>query len=245
MTKVLVIIDNIQQYDRIKSLVELKGRTDVEFIYKHSPVKSGIWEHEDFIAKADSVINVKTQISEILQEYNLVISIHCFQFFPEELVNNIRCINVHPGYNPLNRGWYPQVFAIVHNLVIGATIHEIDNKLDNGPIIARDFVEIYDWDTSYTIYNRVLDKEMELLDLHFNSIIDGTYDRIRPESKGNLFKKKDFHALCKLDMKEKGTFEDFYNRLRALTHGEYKNAYFINSEGHKVYLSLNIEIEKS
>lgn len=238
--RVLVIIDNIIQYDRIKNLILLKKYKDVEFEYRHSVVKSEIWDHVDFKGKNKS-ISVVSDIDWIISNFNLVLSVHCLQFFPKQLVQAVRCINVHPGYNPINRGWYPQVFAIINNLQIGATIHEMDEKLDNGPIIGRKFVEKYDWDTSLTIYNRVLETEIELLEEYIDQIIDKSYKTILPESKGNFYSKKDFNNLCEIDLNQNGTYRDFYNHLRALTHGNYLNAYFIEEKTkEKIYIKIEI-----
>jgi methionyl-tRNA formyltransferase len=243
MKKVLVIIDNVFQYERIKSIISKKYLNAI-FTFKHSPVKSAIWKHEDFKELETSMIDVKKDTEIIISNYDLVISVHCFQFFPKELVNRVKCINIHPGYNPINRGWYPQVFAIINKIQIGATIHEMDAELDNGPIIARSFVQKFNYDTSYTLYNRVLEKEMELLTQYFEDIINGTYKLSFPESKGNMYKKKDFNELCMIDLNEVGTFKYFYDKLRALTHGEYKNAYFIDEEsGEKIYVSIDINKE--
>jgi dTDP-4-amino-4,6-dideoxyglucose formyltransferase len=107
----------------------------------------------------------KNIIQEIVSTYNLVISAHCKKIFPPNLVNNIRCINLHPGLNPYNRGWFPQVFSIINHLPIGATIHEIDNKLDHGPIIVQEEVKINSTDTSLEVYNKVIQKEIELFNL--------------------------------------------------------------------------------
>lgn len=180
----------------------------------------------------------------IIKNYELVISLHCKQLFPKKLVDTVRCINIHPGYNPVNRGWYPQVFAILHNLPVGATIHEIDYQLDHGNIIDREFVEKNDSDNSFTLYNKILAREIELFRKNIKSILENNYKAYPPETEGNLFLKKDFEALCRLDMEQMGTFRDFYNLLRALSHGDFKNAYFIDETTHKkVYLSLNIEPE--
>jgi methionyl-tRNA formyltransferase len=243
MNRVLVVIDNIFQYEKIKKIVLIKGLEDL-FDFKHSIVKSAIWNHIDFKNKSDSIIDVKKSVKDIIEKYDLVISVHCFQFFPKELVNQIRCINVHPGYNPINRGWYPQVFSIIHNLPIGATIHEMDEKLDNGPIIARKFVDKYSWDTSITIYNRVLDAEIELLEQNFEAILSSTYSKQIPENTGNMFTKLDFANLCHIDMEQVGTFRSFYDRLRALSHGEYKNAYFIDDlTKKKIHIKIDIDVE--
>lgn len=243
MKKVLIITDNKLQYERIKSVIEEKKRTDVRFDFYHSNIYTEIWEHEDFKNK-DKIIDVKKKSSWIIENYELVISVHCFQFFPPQLVNNIRCVNIHPGYNPINRGWYPQVFAIINDLQIGATIHEMDEKLDNGPIIARNFVEKYPWDTSFTLYQRVLEEELRLFSQNFNKLLDNSYEVIKPETAGNMFSKKDFYDLCEIDLNQIVSFKDAINRLRSLTHGDYFNAHFVDHKsGKKVFLKLSLTPE--
>jgi methionyl-tRNA formyltransferase len=242
--KILVIIDNLVQYEKVKKIfLAFEHLINFTVDFKHSIVKSAIWDHKDFI-DANSTIDVKKDCDLIIENYNLVISIHCFQFFPKKLVENVRCINIHPGFNPVNRGWYPQVFSIINNLPIGATIHEMDAKLDNGPIIAREFVEKFLWDTSKSIYDRVLEKEMELFYKNFISILNNEYIKILPENNGNFFSKIDFENLLHLDLFKEGTFFEFYNLLRALSHGDYKNAYIINPDSEqKIFIKLIIEHE--
>lgn len=240
---VLVITDNIVQYDRFKELVSQPKYEGVSFTFRHSNVPSAIHHHPDFTDK-NAMVVVKESVDELIAAYDLIISIHCFQLFPAKLVNAVKCINVHPGYNPINRGWYPQVFAIVNHLSIGATIHEMDAELDNGPIIDRQLVPYSAWDTSFDIYNRVLEVEMVLLEKNLDSILSNQYKVIAPEQGGNLFLKKDFRNLCAIDLTEKADFGTVINRLRALTHGTYKNAWFTDPEtGKKVYVSIQLEPE--
>lgn len=237
MNNILVITDNITLYERVKNVFSKNQRKNINVTFRHSSVKSPIWNHID---KLDS-INVKKETEWIISNFNLVISIHCFQLFPKNLVDSIRCINIHSGYNPINRGWFPQVFSIINNLPIGATIHEMDEKLDHGLIIAREEVEKFVWDTSLTLYSRVLDKEIYLFEKYFDVIIENTYSGIKPESEGNIFSKADFNNLCEIDMNQVGSFNEFYNLLRALTHGEYKNAFFKTENDEKVYIKLEVK----
>lgn len=216
---------------------------DLVVNYFCSSKESPVHLNSDF-SESVKILLVKDQMEYILKNFDLIISGHCTQFFPKKLVNSIRCINIHPGYNPINRGWFPQVFAIIHDFPIGATIHEMDEKLDNGPIIARQFVEKHEWDTSISIYDRVLEAEMVLFKEHFHSIINNEYIPIIAEGKGNMYRKSDFESLCEIDMTEKGTFKEFYDRLRALSHGAYKNAYFINGKGDKYFFKIEIEKHK-
>lgn len=179
---------------------------------------------------------------ERLKKYSLILSIHCKQIFPPELVNSVRCVNIHPGYNPINRGWYPQVFSIINDTIIGATIHEIDRELDHGNIIDREKVKKYNFDTSLTLYNRIIDKEIELLKKNIHSILSNSYTSYKPENEGNIYLKKHFDQICELDLSEKMTVKELIDRLRALTHGAYKNAFFFDGNK-KVYVSINLENE--
>lgn len=188
------------------------------------------------------IFNLKNErdVNFIINEYDLIFSIHCKQIFPKALVSNRKCINIHPGYNPINRGWYPQVFAIIHNLEIGATIHEINMDLDNGPIIGREKIEKYQWDTSLTLYNRLVEMEMLLLRKYLKKIIQNTYEIVPSNEPSNLYLKKDFNDLKKIDLKTVATYGEVIDHLRALTYDNYKNAYFETEEGEIVYISLNL-----
>ena len=188
-------------------------------------------------------IDVKKDTQKILDSYDLVISAHCKQLFPDRLVREMECVNIHPGFNPHNRGWYPQVFSILNKLPFGATIHLIDNKIDHGDVIDQVAVEIAGWETSLDAYNRVLLAEQKLLRRRLGDILDGAYTTTMPSGEGNVNLRKDFDDLCHIDLDEKVSFGQVIDRLRALTHGSFKNAYFIDKEtGKKVYISVDMEV---
>lgn len=238
MKKILVLTDNTFLYNKFLSIIdELLFKE--EFVFAHSPGNILFLNEKNIIE-----IDLNKQLKEVISEYRLFFSIHSKQFFPRELVQNTTCINIHPGYNPHNRGWYPQVFSIINDEIIGATIHVMDARLDHGQIIDRKKVVKYLWDTSESVYNRVLDAEIDLLKKNIRNIIEGNFKSFNPEFEGKLYQRRDFNSLCKIDLNEKGTFLEFYNRLRALTHGNYKNAYFIDPDsGKKIFLSINTRIE--
>lgn len=238
---VLIITDNHKIAERfVREVIPLITR-DINFEFASSPY-SNIEQVDDFkFIKID--LREDIFVDKLIKTKDLIISIHCKQLFPAKLVKKVNCINVHPGYNPVNRGWYPQVFAIIYDLDIGATIHEIDDKLDNGNIICRSIVQKHIYDTSYTLYNRVVEEEIKILSENINSIVDNTYETFKPEGKGNLYLKKDFNDLCFIDMEQKGTFGEFYNRLRALSHYPNQNAYFLDQNNEKIF--MKIEITKS
>lgn len=185
-------------------------------------------------------IDLKTDYSNIIGAYKLVISLHCKQIFPSDLVNNILCVNIHPGYNPYNRGWYPQVFAVIEKTILGATIHVIDEKIDHGPIIDRQQVKIEKWYTSKEAYEKVLDVEIDLFKRNIRNIISGEFKTITPEIEGEFHTKQDFDELCRLDLSEKMTMGDAIDKLRALSHGAYENAWFTDEDGNKIYVGINL-----
>jgi len=100
------------------------------------------------------------------------------------LVDGVRCVNVHPGLDPLNRGWFPQIFSIIKGLPSGVAINEIDNKLDHGSIIAQREYKIQYWDTSGSEYAKIMVLEKELVLEHFVAIRDQTYKVVSPKKRG-------------------------------------------------------------
>lgn len=189
-------------------------------------------------------IDIKKMYQDVINKYDLVISAHCKQIFPEPLISSIKCINIHPGLNPNNRGWYPQVFSIINGLPLGATIHEIDGDIDHGAIIDQIEVEVESWDTSLDAYNKVLNAEEVILRRSLQGILEDTYSKRAPSNEGNLNLKKDFEALCKIDVDDSTTYGEAIDRLRALTHGTYKNAYYYDKKTQKkVYISVQLEPE--
>lgn len=238
---ILVITDHKHMYKQFLLLLdhlELERNYQFDFRYSDSN-QSFLEEYED--DPYFKPLNVKDEVEEICRTYDLIISLHCRQIFPKELVEKVRCINVHPGYNPYNRGWYPHVFSILNALPAGVTIHEMDEKIDHGPIIAQRQVEIYSWDTSEDVYNKILQLEVDLLREYLHEIIEGKYEKTTPANIGNYNSREDYSALCEINLDQYMKARDFINLLRALSHGDHKNAYFFDDDGNKVWVKIALE----
>lgn len=245
--RVLIISDNYFLSQKFHEIIKKKQLNNCEFTFSISPF-SDKKKFNNLKVDKLKVFDLKSlkDVQLIRNNYDLVFSIHCKQIFPLDLINSVKCINIHPGYNPINRGWYPQVFSIVNKQPVGATIHEIDEKLDHGGIIVREFVNKHSYDTSESLYNRILTKEIELLDLNIEKIIHGDYKVFLPESEGTLHLKKDFNNLLELDLEEQATVGEVIDKLRALTHGEFKNAYFIDKiTKEKIFVSVDLRPENN
>lgn len=237
-SKIIVISDN---FDLSKFILKeiTKHNVSVDLYFS----KNNTVTVNEMTSLGASVIDVKSDntINFILENYELVISLHCKQIFPAKLVNNITCINVHPGFNPYNRGWFPQAFSIINKKPIGATIHMMDEKIDNGYIIDQAEVEVLQNDTSFEVYRKVIDLEKKLLEKNIPIILNKTYKTKKPTFEGNYNSIKDYNNLCKLDLNHVGTLQEHIDLLRALTHDSFKNAYFYDNQNNKFFVRINFD----
>lgn len=188
------------------------------------------------------VLNVKDEFKFLILNYQLGFSCHCKQIFPKELVESVRCINVHPGLNPYNRGWFPQVFSILNKKPIGATIHLMDSEVDHGDILFQQEVEIFDWDTSKSVYERVLATEYDLFEKNFDKLIKSDYESRHIVAKGNYNSIRDYKSLLEIDLDKQVTMREAIDYFRAMTHSPYRNAFFQTKDG-KIFVSIKIEKE--
>jgi methionyl-tRNA formyltransferase len=182
-------------------------------------------------------------VDQIVREYDLVLSVHCKQIFPKRLVENVRCINVHPGFNPFNRGWYPQAFSLVNGFPIGATIHIMTAEVDHGGIVDQEQVSIDPCDTSLELYRKIIETEKVLIHRNIAVVLSGGFHAVPPKYEGNYNSIDDYRALCRLDLSDQGTLERHLNLLRATSHGTYRNAYFLGLDGRKYFVKITIATE--
>jgi len=88
---------------------------------------------------------------------DLCFSILYAPIFKKEQIENCKygVINLHPAPLPFYRGCNSYSHAIENNeLLYGVTLHYVNEKIDEGPIIKRDDVEIREADTAEDLYNR-------------------------------------------------------------------------------------------
>lgn len=244
MKKVLVLSDNQFMLEAAKIIFDKRKDLAAHYEIRFACSRSNISLFKVFKDSGWVIpVNVKEEAARLASEYTLIFSMHCKQLFPPDLVARVRCINIHPGLNPNNRGWYPQVFSILNGKPCGATIHEMDRELDHGAMIAQRGVEIHKWDTSLSLYNRIQQVELELFEENLDSLLSGDYTKVSLPD-GNLNLKKDFEALRHLDLNNKDSFGNHLDRLRALTHPPFRNAYFVDESGRKIFVRIELTPEE-
>lgn len=243
MKRVLVLSDNEIMLDFIISLINSRENDgNFSFIVACSPRSPLLKEQNGILLEEIDLKDTKTQES-VSQNFDLMINVHGKQIVPKKILEEIICINVHPGYNPFNRGFFPQVFSIINSFPVGVTVHLMNETIDGGPIIWQEEIVIAMHDTSREVYEKILNVEKKFLIENFDDLLVGNFYSTTVGSKGNYNSYRDFLRLCSLDLKSRATLGEHINLLRALTHGDFKNAFFFNTEGKKVFVRIQLEVE--
>jgi methionyl-tRNA formyltransferase len=226
--KIIVITDNLELLKSFNDIVVKLKIPDFFDYYSSSSETSTI-----------KSISVKTEIEKILQ-YDILISLHCKQIIPKEIFTKIRCINIHPGFNPFNRGWYPQTFCILNGKKYGATIHEINETIDGGAIIDQIETIIEKEYTSKEAYELNRIQELKLIEKNLSKIISGTYKSKKLRILGNYNSRLDFENLLEIDLDKTVTMREAIDYLRSVSFEGFKNAFYYNNKGEKIFIEVKL-----
>ncbi len=136
---------------------------------------------------------------------DLIISIAAPVKFKKGLLNAPlkKCINYHSSILPRNRGRQPLFWALFNDEPeVGVSIHEMDEKIDNGPIIVQGRFSVEPEDTLDSLYKKTIEAGPDLL-LEAIQKIDtddpgrivndpsrATYNKFPTKSDSRLFKEK-------------------------------------------------------
>lgn len=93
-------------------------------------------------------------------------------------IPRLGCINIHPGYLPVDRGPAPSLWNILNgDCYAGTTMHYMVEQVDAGDIIAQKRVAINDM-TGFELNKYLMDLGFELFTENFDSIMNGTNKRV-------------------------------------------------------------------
>ena len=107
-------------------------------------------------------------VLEVIEESkaDLIVLAGCLMYIPPKLIEKYhnRIINIHPSLIPsfCGKGYYGLTVhekALTRGVkVTGATVHFVDEVLDNGPIILQKAVMIEEGDTPEVLQRRVMEQ---------------------------------------------------------------------------------------
>jgi len=122
---------------------------------------------------------------------DLIISIAPPQIFPPELLQipALGCINIHQGLLPKYRGINPSFWALLNDeKETGVSIHFMDQKIDNGPILLQEKVKIETAETLHSLYLKNIEIGAAMLAKAVALIEKGDYQTIpNPKSDATYF----------------------------------------------------------
>jgi len=152
------------------------------------------------------------------------------------------CINIHLAYLPYNRGKNPNVWPIIEGTPGGVTLHYIDEGIDTGDIIAQSMVPTESVDTGETLYNRIIRESVELFKRTWPDIKNRKVKRAKQDgSKVTSHYSKDLSKLDVIDLNKQYTARELINLLRARTFPPHPSVYFIDDNGRKVSVRVQLE----
>lgn len=197
------------------------------------------FEHQDFVATCAVNTNYRNAV---------LFSVYYGYIFPSCVLDAFfDAINLHPSFLPYCRGAYTNVWSIIDQVPAGVTLHRMTACIDGGDILFQMEVPVYDHDTGESLYIRLEDAAIELfqecvpftlskhkLPGNFQNLSDGTYHYVR-----------DVESIDLIDLEKSYKAQDLINLLRARTFGSYRGAYFLSSDGRKVFCRIQLEVEES
>ena len=102
---------NVYVLDRNKNIISFLKKNDINHIKNNK-------NFFNFIKK---------------NEYDWLLNIWGYKIFKKNFLSKFKQnLNLHPSFLPYNKGSDPYYFSLINQTPIGITIHEMDEKIDNG-----------------------------------------------------------------------------------------------------------------
>jgi methionyl-tRNA formyltransferase len=178
-------------------------------------------------------------------ELDYIFGIHFPYIVPSEILKipKIGVVNLHPAFLPYNKGWHTPSWAIIEGYPYGATLHFMEEALDEGDIIHQKQMDVYPTDTANSLYQRVLKLEEEVFFEAFDSISRLNPSRTKQIDQGTSHQKKELLSLQEINCLEQCNPIDLINKIRALTTNDVnESAYFIVND-QKIRVQINLLYE--
>ncbi|HEX2410088.1 MAG TPA: formyltransferase family protein [Solirubrobacteraceae bacterium] len=125
------------------------------------------------------------------------LSVHYQRIVPARLIDRYDGLwNLHPGLLPWGRGMFPVFWALWEDTPAGASLHELVEALDAGPVVAQERVEARADDTGGSLHARVQAAEKRLFDAYWPRVVAGDQLPATPQAgTGSSHTRAEFLAL--------------------------------------------------
>jgi methionyl-tRNA formyltransferase len=163
-------------------------------------------------------------IEEIAPICNLIfISLEYDRIIKPSNFSSKKLFNLHFSYLPAYKGCYTSAWPILNGESnSGVTLHEIDFGIDTGDIIHQECFPLEENETARTLYNKYIEKGINLLNKVMDKIILGQYSLTRqsPEKSTYYSRKSIDYSLVSIDVQK--TANMISRQIRAFNFPEYQ-----------------------
>lgn len=146
-------------------------------------------------------------------DIDLIVSNNCPQLLKKDLLDIPKkgSINLHLGKLPYYRGVYPIFHAIVNNEShFGVTVHFMNVKFDDGPIINQKIIPIEKRDSLFDLYPRAFKLGSTLILSAINQIKSGDISTVKNGENGkSYFSYPNFSDIIKYRLRNLRSFFTF------------------------------------
>ena len=143
----------------------------------------------------NQIININTDINfeNIDGNFDFLISYGYKYKIKKEILQKIKIIslNLHISYLPWNKGADPNFWSFAENTPRGVSIHEINEKIDDGPIIYRRKISYKKSDTLFSSYYTLLESIESLFFEKWKYLKKNNYKKKMIYEKGSFHSSKD------------------------------------------------------
>ncbi len=151
-------------------------------------------------------------------------------------------INMHGGILPARSGLHIANHCIIEgDSQSGGTLHIINEAIDAGDLLAREFFDLESTDTSYTVYRKTQYALFKAFSDNIDSIVDETIvatpqsEYIANGEKKEYFNKKAIDKKKEIDLNTISP-EELDRRVRGLDFPGHESAYTVIN-GNKIYMT--------
>ena len=163
----------------------------------------------------DYLLEQKIEQSILSKKYDICIS-YCYGPILKKTeieILNCKILNLHPSFLPYGKGIYPILWAAYENLPFGASIHEINHKIDSGPIYVQEKIDIDPEMNLEQARFLLFDAAKVLLSKNLIKIMNNDLKPIRQIEDNNKYyrnRKESMELLNKFNDRFKTTINEIY-----------------------------------
>lgn len=182
---------------------------------KFTPIKEVAVKHNIPVFQPEKIRNDYDMVIECKPD--IIITCAYGQIIPKVLLDypEYGCINVHASLLPKLRGGAPLHKAIIYGeKETGITIMYMDEKMDNGDIIATEKIDILDSDNVGTIHDKLMVIGSNLLMKTLPSIFNKTNNRIKQNEEEVTYAYNVTREEEKINFNK--TAREVFNQIRGL-----------------------------